>query len=59
MFQDKDTKLDDFCKDFINLSPENQDFILSISKKLLAVQKSRNRNSGDRGEGEADGNNRR
>jgi hypothetical protein len=53
MFQEEDNKLDDFCKDFINLSPENQDFILRISKKLLAVQMYRNKNSGNSDEGEA------
>jgi hypothetical protein len=54
MFQEENEKLDDFYNDFINLSPENQDFILRISKKLLAVQTCRNKNSGNPDEGEAD-----
>ncbi|MDR2133914.1 MAG: hypothetical protein LBP27_02310 [Treponema sp.] len=54
MFQEEDNKLDDFYNDFINLNPENQDFILRISKKLLAVQMYRNKKSGNPDEGEAD-----
>jgi hypothetical protein len=54
MFQEEDNKLDDFYNDFSSLSPENQDFILRISKKLLAVQMYRNKNSGNPDEGEAD-----
>jgi hypothetical protein len=53
MFQEEDNKLNDFCKDFISLSPENQDFILRISKKLLAVQMFREKNSENPDKGEA------
>jgi hypothetical protein len=59
MVQDKDSKLENFFNDFVNLSPENQDFILSVSKKLLAIQKSKKEKSGVPDEGEDDGNSRR
>jgi hypothetical protein len=58
MVQDKDTKLEDFFNDFVNLSPENQALILSVSKKLLAIQRSDAQKPVVQDEGEADDSNR-